>query len=86
MANTSQRDMCVINCRALYYRVPVLLCSTNNHSRVELNYTQSTVGLVENQPTTARNRIIAGTRPIIIKKVTISKEKKIFFKKLLYFH
>ena len=80
MANTSQRDMCVINCRALYYRVPVLLCSTNNHStcRVELNYTQSTctagfTRVVENQPTTARNRIIAGTRPIINKKVTKSK-------------
>ena len=33
-----------------------------------------------------RKRIIAGTRPIIIKKVTISKEKKIFFKKSMYFH
>jgi len=33
-----------------------------------------------------RKRIIAGTRPIIIKKVTIRKEKKIFFKKSMYFH
>ena len=69
--------MCVINCRALYYRVPVLLCSTNNHStcRVELNYTQSTctagfTRVVENQPTTARNRFYN------FKKVTKSKFKE----------